>query len=705
MTDPARAALLAAGLALLIAGCAEKIVVERVLHRPNCEVCHSPLDEDGRPHGIEEAHPGVDLSCTDCHGGNAWVCDGTRTDDEFGPGCDGEWVYDKARAHPPRNGAPEFLKNLSSTELDGVDRAWLRFINPGDLRVAEETCGRCHGGLVQRVRNSTMGHTAGEIAVARYRAGAQPHPRGIFGGAAVSDPEPDGPCGVPALSLFDPVPLNVAPDAGVPTVAEAQDQYMVKSCFRCHLNDFGENKFAGDYRSSGCTACHMPYADDGRSRSADPTIDPDSTPHPEKHQLTAAIGVDTCTACHYRGGRIGIGFQGYREGAGRGLDPPNVGVLGEALHGHDAAFYVVDEDTTNDFDETPPDVHFEAGMHCIDCHLETDVHGNGHIYADTTCAVTTRCVDCHGTVRERARPDARRDHIFEQDGKLMIRTKVTNKVLEISQLKDLVTPGHPSYSAAADQSMGVNDAGYSHTDDVACVTCHAAWIPSCYGCHVEIDMARDAAYHTTGARTAGAPAGDRRWVQLFDLVLMRDSHGRISPSMPAERFFMTLLGDDGEPLFETQPRTFTFPDGRTIAGFGQRAFNPHTTRSKSPFQACDRCHTKGDPAAPDNAVLLDITYGFGTDRFMQEGCDVTNETSGCHPDEDWTTYRLDAIQTREGEPLVVVGHPDPQESRPLTLEEIDRMRAIPVPDDAPISTPIPDDAATNPFWPAAIDLE
>jgi hypothetical protein len=495
-------------------------------------------------------------------------------------------------------------------------------------------------------------------------------------------------------------------------VANAQDQYMVKSCFRCHLNDFGENKFPGDFRSSGCTACHMVYSDDGLSKSQDPWVNKQTVPHPITHQLTLAPPVAQCTHCHYRGGRIGISYQGYRESAGKGLNPPNVEVLGVGLHGHDANYYVTDEDTTNEWDETPPDVHSVAGMHCVDCHTKRDVHGDGHLHSDTQCAVSSSCTDCHGTVRDHADIDPLRNNLFETDGKLYLRTKVTNKVLEVPQTKNVVTPGHPSYSFIAEQAMGVNSSDFSHTDKMECYTCHAGWAPNCYGCHVEIDLSKEKAYHTTGELVPGKPVGSRRWVQLNDMVLMKNTDGKIAPSMPSERFFMTLLGVDEEksketgetvtkPLFANKPRTFVFPDGRKVAGFGQRTFNPHTTQKRSQFMACDRCHSVGDSGNPDNAVLLNITYGFGSQRFPQKACDVTNDDESCDEDTDSKIYQLDAIQTLEGKPLVVVGHPDPVESRPLTLGEIDQMRQVIVPEWTPYKTLITDDALTNPFWPFA----
>ena len=215
---------------------------------------------------------------------------------------------------------------------------------------------------------------------------------------------------------------------------------MVKACMRCHLNDFGENRFEGDFRSSGCSACHMPYADDGLSRSTDPTVTKEAPPHPIKHSLVKSPSLAQCTHCHYRGGRIGISFQGMRESGGIGYNPESPDSLGLALHGHDAAYYLIDEDNRNDFDETPPDLHFEAGMDCVDCHTKEDVHGNGHLYSDTQCAVTARCEDCHGDVRERAVVSELRPNLFESDGALWLRTKISNKLLRVPQVIDTITP-------------------------------------------------------------------------------------------------------------------------------------------------------------------------------------------------------------------------------------------------------------------------
>ena len=48
------------------------------------------------------------------------------------------------------------------------------------------------------------------------------------------------------------------------------------------------------------------------------------------------------------------------------------------------------------------DIHLEKGMHCTDCHFAQDSHGNGNLYGETRNAVEIDCVDCHGTISQKA---------------------------------------------------------------------------------------------------------------------------------------------------------------------------------------------------------------------------------------------------------------------------------------------------------------
>jgi hypothetical protein len=93
------------------------------------------------------------------------------------------------------------------------------------------------------------------------------------------------------------------------------------------LSHLGTNDHPGDYRSSGCTACHVVYANDrdpfnagpyakfghtGLSYSADGTIPKDEPGHPIKHQLTRAIPSSQCVVCHMHPGTLVLNtYLGY----------------------------------------------------------------------------------------------------------------------------------------------------------------------------------------------------------------------------------------------------------------------------------------------------------------------------------------------------------------------------------------------------------
>ena len=98
-------------------------------------------------------------------------------------------------------------------ELDAIDRDYLRFINPGDFRVLDLTCAKCHREASDVVTRSTMAHTAGEIAVARYRAQATDNPLGNYSAVEVQDPnrDPADECSVENYERFEPTPCCLDP--------------------------------------------------------------------------------------------------------------------------------------------------------------------------------------------------------------------------------------------------------------------------------------------------------------------------------------------------------------------------------------------------------------------------------------------------------------------------------------------------------------
>jgi hypothetical protein len=104
-----------------------------------CIQCHN---------GVEPMHQAshVVLGCTDCHGGNP--ARGLAKEQAHVPPRHKEFW--KTSANPPN----------SNVWLNHESAEFIRFMNPGDLRVAKQACGLCHDDIINRVDHSMMNHGA-----------------------------------------------------------------------------------------------------------------------------------------------------------------------------------------------------------------------------------------------------------------------------------------------------------------------------------------------------------------------------------------------------------------------------------------------------------------------------------------------------------------------------------------------------------------
>ncbi|HEY0376373.1 MAG TPA: hypothetical protein VGC87_05385, partial [Pyrinomonadaceae bacterium] len=132
-----------------------------------CLSCHGQVEpmHETKSGKLEDGRDGQKLSCTFCHGGNP----AERTNKEAAhvqPRYPDEWERDGRRttANPER----------TNTLLARESREFVRFINPGDLRVVEMTCGACHGPENYAVANSMMRHGAMLWGAALYNNGGFP---------------------------------------------------------------------------------------------------------------------------------------------------------------------------------------------------------------------------------------------------------------------------------------------------------------------------------------------------------------------------------------------------------------------------------------------------------------------------------------------------------------------------------------------------
>ncbi len=159
-----------------------------------CVSCHTASD-----HTTMHVNTGVILGCTDCHGGDAKVVvpqGATAKDAGY------RAVIDSAHVLPrfpkawnfPSSANPE----RSYTLLNREAPEFVRFVNPGDYRVARESCGACHLGIIQATERSLMSTSAMLWGGASYNNGILPYKRYLLGEAYTAKGEP--------ATMVNPVP-------------------------------------------------------------------------------------------------------------------------------------------------------------------------------------------------------------------------------------------------------------------------------------------------------------------------------------------------------------------------------------------------------------------------------------------------------------------------------------------------------------------
>jgi hypothetical protein len=310
----------------------------------------------------------VKLGCVDCHTGNNDV----RAPEGATPGSPA-YEAAKTQAHPtPRD--PNLWKTSANPELsytallqETID--YVQFVNPGDLRVARKTCGAggCHPDQVSQVEKSMMKTGPMLWAAALYNNGQVPFKRPRFGESYSPDGLPRRLVTVPPPTVDDIVKKGVLPfldplprfevgqpgnvlrifergqekplEVGLPVLDEPPGRPLNRlsnrglgtlnridpvwlnlqktRLFDPALSLLGSNHVPGDFRSSGCSGCHVVYANDrspvhsgeyakfgnlGRTQTVDPTIPRNESGHPVRHQFTNSIPSSQCVVCHHHPG-------------------------------------------------------------------------------------------------------------------------------------------------------------------------------------------------------------------------------------------------------------------------------------------------------------------------------------------------------------------------------------------------------------------
>src|SRR5215216_1421722 len=133
-----------------------------------CVTCHGliePMHKYGTTETLDKLKDGKDavgLSCTACHGGNP--VSRVKEEAHVKPMFPREW----RRAGKYSGANPE----RSNTLLARESWEFVRFINPGDLRVVGRTCAACHDVESKNVSRSMMTHGAMLWGAALYNNGS-----------------------------------------------------------------------------------------------------------------------------------------------------------------------------------------------------------------------------------------------------------------------------------------------------------------------------------------------------------------------------------------------------------------------------------------------------------------------------------------------------------------------------------------------------
>lgn len=694
--------------------------------RSNDSEMMQTIKANGTQHGDPDG-------CVMCHGGNPKATE-------------------KEEAH---KGIPATLKMAPGPKEYYPD--------PGSIWIAENSCGVCHVGYVYRAKISLMNTEAGKIQgnlhtwgfeeVANYKVpwgnytledldGQEP----IFGSEVYKDYMKQ------QIHMFPnqyPTSLAKLPSPTMESVNKDPKQaaltYQRQDCQRCHIGVRGRER-RGDFRGMGCSACHILYSNDGFYEGNDKTIPKDKPGHLLKHEVvatrkTGGIPVESCNSCHNRGKRIGVSFQGLMEFP---YGSPFNEKGGKQPKLHTKKYLFISDDLHHQQESRKENPR--GGLLCQDCHTSIDMHGDGNIHGTTMGQVEIECTDCHGrpdkyawelpigfgdefgrkagtkprgTAKERLKISWQFGTRYDAEDGFLLTSRGNpignvvrrgNQVIlhsangqddqvpvlkNINQEKKWKDPQAPVAMAAVAR----------HLEKMECYSCHASWVPQCYGCHVKVDYSADkngkqksgtdwvasgnaqksngqtaeSVLGSGGIKSAGKPYETRSYLRWEDPVLGIGGEGRVSPLMPGCQVTFTVINEHGKTLLnnyiaDSVDEGLQRKQELVPLGIDMAPVQPHTAQRKA--RTCESCH------ANSKSVGLGLGGGtFGTRQHENIVEDLVNAKTGeiiptrysiQIPGIPKLKFDWSQIVTREGIQLVTVGTHWPM-SRALNKEELNTV--------------------------------
>jgi len=361
--------------------------------------------------------------------------------------------------------------------------------------------------------------------------------------------------------------------AAHPTPAES---HLRKLCAGCHLGTRRANRddlINGN--GSGCAACHVARKVDDKPR-----------PHPP---VDSKVTDDRCFGCHSGSGRIALSYQG-----------------------------LVEVEKGEPFAPGAPDVHRAAGMGCIDCHLHTDLMGDGVARAHKEDQVEITCEACHGPVREggevawrevtdqisreilareRRREEGdflgkgRRGDSSAPDAPTRLGRRGTPLLNLLRNPSSSLSPSSSSSSSwilvrkldGVELPVKQTPRDRNHTlrghERLTCSACHASWVPTCDSCHTSFSTSGSRWDFAVGGETPGGWTEKSGPFAAAPPLLGARADGKIVPA----QYGMVLTIDATAAGGSKTSRRLIAPA------------EPHTTGRKA--RTCESCHRA--PPAPE----------------------------------------------------------------------------------------------------------
>jgi hypothetical protein len=443
--------------------------------------------------------------------------------------------------------------------------------NPSYPARWELGCGGCHAHQVARVKTSQMYTNAGMIAqIQATWEGETP------GTEYASLPGGTHDAGGSPLTQIPVAQLD-----------NLSGELYRKFCSRCHIARQSASTESNGH-PAGCAACHFSYSEGAVYRGGDRTMR-GRTLHAATHEMQGLPPLRACLACHQRSGRHSLSYQGLLDG-NNSLVPTRKSGPGP-----------VRASDERNFTHIAADVHFLAGMECIDCHTSREVMGEGYAAPDMRGQLEIRCEDCHGGGEQGPR--------FAQAGR-----EHDSAVRESRQYRRPVRPGesvaltgkgrpYSNVVAEADEVIlytkrdgrrlvsplvtGTAEHRIAGHERLECSACHSRTVTQCYGCHTEYDRRSYGRDFVRGLDTEGEFSETEDVRQLYPFPLALNGRGRISPVTPGCQTFVTVIEKDGR---RSRSEHVALYKGKPQLRFAP--FFGHNTGPKA--IGCAECH--GNPA-------------------------------------------------------------------------------------------------------------